>query len=644
MPVYEVKIDGKVYEVKADSMQAASQALASIKGVQENARPGTLRGSFNRGLAETAGMFVDPAAALYNAAATPFGAKPITFPGGRSANSIAAAGAKAGIDTKPAPGVLGRTAENFGAGLPFSMFGGPALQTMGRLGSDMLSSGGAAFGEFLGREATESEVGAGAGSILGGVAPQAVAGATRTLLRGGPERGRDMRARIDRFDQQGIEPSISQSTGSRAWGTIESGLGATVGGTSSARNFGIRQQNQSQNAIINAVRGGSLDKSTAGRMIREGVFGDEGYVALTGARTEANYKRVWSIADGTQPVALDSTKSLLADLPDPESLGDVFVKPAIRRIADIVNSGRPHTLAELDLARKHIGNMLGNPSLTDDISRRDLKRLYAAVSGDMEIALGQQGIDAIAAFKSAQKDFKKHMVYMDGIVNKLSKIDADEKVFQALEGGSAPDTAVLKQAKDVLDEGQWKYFVRTFTNRMGGIQPSQELPELTFSTEKFLTRYNNIRREAPEALDIIYGKGQFRNDIEKVVTTFEDIRRSKVYTNPSQSAGTGITAATIQAIPMVIGGGVIGGLTGVGTLAGSAVSLGAIGSAYGGTMAASNLMHNQKFVRWLARSTEISPAQYGAHIARLKSMGEGAENDFFNELADAITEGLNDGN
>jgi len=646
MPVYEVEIHGKVYEVEADSVQAASQAVQLLSGVRENSRQGTMLGSFNKGLAEFAGMFADPAAATYNAVAKPLGGAPITFPDGRSANAIANAGSRVGIDTKPMPGVMGRTAENMGAGLPFALMGGPVSQVLGRTFGDAVSSFGSATGESVGRNMSESEIGAGVGSVVGGFTPAGLSASAKVALRGGPQRGDEMRDRLTRFNQQGIDPSVSQATGSRAWGTVESGLASTFGGTGTARNFGIRQQDQAQNALIRAVSGGAMDKGTAGRMIREGVFGNEGYVEMARARTQANYQRVWEVADSAAPELGYSTRTMLDDLPDAESLSGIFVRPKIRQIHERMRASGPVEVGELDELRKWVGHELGEPVLNPDISRRDLKRLYGALSDDIQRNLERQGPEALQAFNVAQDDFRKHMVYMEGIVNKLSKIDADEKVFQAIAGGRVPDTAVLSQAKAVLDEGQWNTFVRTFTNRLGAVNPSQELPELTFSTESFLTNFHRMQREAPDALDLLYGRGPLRNDIERIATSFEDLRRARVYTNPSQSAGTGIVAASLQSIPMILGAGVAGAVTssGGGGVAAAASGLAAVGAGYGGTRAMSNLMHNQRFVHWLARATEITPAQYSAHVARLRSMGEGAEQDFFNELADEINERLSNGN
>lgn len=647
MPTYEVEVNGETYEVEANSLQEASQSIELLTGITSRSadQRGNPVSAFNRGLASTASMAVDGGAALQNVVRNAVGARPIKFPGGTSDSSVREALGRGGVDTRAMPGVAGRGIEYAGAGLPFAV-AGPVVGFGQRVLGDAASSILAATGEEIGRRATDSDLGAGVGSLVGGLTPTGFAGGVRATVRGGPASGNEMRTRVNRFDRQGIDPSLSQATGSRALGTIESGLGSTFGGTGAAREFGIRQQDQAQNALINATRGGGMDKSTAGRIIREGVFGEEGYIELARARTDANYKAVWDLADGTQVAQMGKTRDMLASLPAEESLPGLFVTPKMRSIADRVLSGDEVPLADLDETRKWVGHLLGEPVLNPDISRRDLKRLYAALSDDIRTNLATQGPDAVKAFDAAQADFRKHMAYMEGIVNKLSKIDADEKIFEAVAGGRSPDSSVLRQAKSVLNEAEWNTFVRTFTNRLGAIQPSQELPELTFSSESFLTNFNRLRRESPESLDILYGRGQYREDIEQIATTFEDMRRSKVYTNPSQSAGTGIVAASIQSLPMVLASGVVSGaMTSpkVG-LATSAASAAAIGGGYYGTRAMSNMMHNQRFVRWLARSTEITPQQYGAHIARLRAMGEGEENAFFNELADVITEQLGNGN
>jgi hypothetical protein len=665
MQTYEVEINGKIYEVEANSIQEASQTSELMRGVAARAEDqrGNPISALNRGLASTASMAVDAGAALQNAIRSPLGARTIKLPGGTSDSLMREALGRGGVDTRQMPGVLGRGFEYIGAGLPFAG-AGPVVGSGGRILGDAASSMLAAGGEEIGRRVTGSELGAGVGNFIGGLTPTGFAGGVRTAIRGGPDLpgkvdgkwkidgrpggGTETRARYERFDSQGIEPSIAQVTGNRSYGALESGLSSTFGGTSTAREFGIRQQDRGRNALVNATRGGAMDKNTAGRIIREGVFGDEGYVELTRAKNKVNYDRVWDVADGDNVDLAASTRTMLNDLPADDSLAGLFVAPKLRSVAEVVNQSGPIPVSQLDEARKQIGNLLGSPVIPNDVglSRRDLKRIYAALSDDIERNLERQSPAALKAFRYARDEFKKTTAYMEGLVNKLAKIDADEKIFGAIEGGRIPDTEVLRQAKEILNESEWNTFVRTFTNRLGDIQASRELPELTFSSESFLTKFNQIKRDAPDALDILYGRGQYRQDIERIATTFEDMRRSRVYTNPSETAGTGIMAASLQSLPMIVGAGVAGGLAGTGSsgVGSIATGLAAVGAGYVGTGAMANLMHNQKLVRWLARSTEIKPQQYAAHIARLRAMGEGEENAFFNELADTITEQLANGN
>jgi hypothetical protein len=137
-----------------------------------------------------------------------------------------------------------------------------------------------------------------------------------------------------------------------------------------------------------------------------------------------------------------------------------------------------------------------------------------------------------------------------------------------------------------------------------------------FSPRRFLFNWNNLSKEAKEAL--FYG-----TEYEKLVPALDDLTFTleRVARNASDMANPSGTARAVAAMGMF---GVLGGDTVFGK------ALGSDGFEYGfggliGPYAAAKLMTNQDFVKWVSTGVEkavYNPKSFGQHVRRLYQIYE----------------------
>jgi hypothetical protein len=112
-----------------------------------------------------------------------------------------------------------------------------------------------------------------------------------------------------------------------------------------------------------------------------------------------------------------------------------------------------------------------------------------------------------------------------------------------------------------------------------------------FSTQTFLTNWNNLSKEAKAVVFNRFGP-QFARDMDDISKVAANLRAgSKVYANPSGTGGAAAQFGTVGAFVMSI-------------LTGQLQVAGGIAAAAGGANAAARRMTNPNFVRWLAQSTK----------------------------------------
>lgn len=524
-------------------------------------------------------------------------------------------------------------------GTAYSALSKGAAPLLGQLKQAGLMSAGAAVGR---------EVGGPMGEIAGGLAfPLAGPAAVELVRRAG--RGADpagLTRAIDEAARAGTTLSVGQGTGSRFWSGMESTTGR-FGGVGVMHRKGEAQASQlGQKAEETAATlAPKMDDAEAGRRILSRLTGPGGYVERFKSMADRMFNRV----NHTGPVRLSETTAYLdeatAPLAGAEATSAALVNPALKAlysnlVKDVARAqgikltpqqidafiGSPTTrpagvLGDADLPfevvkglRSAIGRKIGSPGLIDDIPKGELKRLYGALSADIEVALASNP-RALAAWQRANNFYRQGVAKIDSTIEPLANAGAPERIMSLLDQQAKRGGTELRRVMTSLKPDERNIVAARFIRDLGMATPANQLaPGATeiFSPAIFIQRYGKLKESGADK--VLFG-GTNRADLGRALDAlYETSKRikkgSQILANPSG------TAAAHYNLYQWFGVGGTGGMASLltGNLAPAAATLGSMTVANG----MARLLTNPKAVRWLARSTSTPPglwAQQGEKLA-----------------------------
>lgn len=545
-----------------------------------------------------------------------------------------------------------------GLGRGLSNAAGPVVSRVGDLlksqpALQVVSAGTGAGAAGATREGGGGDVAQLMAGLSGAILPSVVASGApmgvRGLLRGGEEGRQRVASNIKLFDDAGYgTPTVGQASEARLPRAIESGLSRTPGGAG-------RIVNAAEQGAENL--GGQVDDLASG--LSKGATATKAGAAIEGGirkfadRFKGEQEFLYGKIDQHIPkgsrVDVTNTRtaleSLNADIPGAPNVSELFKNARIKGIQGALKADTETTsgvasnlpawqkqLLEqmpeverttmlnglidgklpyeaLKKLRTLVGNEISNSTIASDVPRSKWKALYGALSQDLRVAASDAGPQATKAFERANKytsaGHTRIETYLDRVIGK----DTAEKIFTAavspseVKEGASTINAVMRSI-----EPKERDMVRAaFLKRLGTATAGrQDAAGEVFSSETFLTNWNKISPEAKMTL-FADAKGTLRDDLEKIAKVAANLREgSKVFSNPSGTQ----QALSSQAMS---GGAFVALLTGHPSVAA------AIGGAALTANAASRLMTNPNFVKWLAKSTQ-SPV--GA-ITSLQGVAQG---------------------
>lgn len=514
-------------------------------------------------------------------------------------------------------------ASGIGAGRALANASAPAARVAGEAlaaAPGMQVASGATGGASA---ATAREEGGGAGAQLaaglaGAIAPSAaraaVHGAVRGVARGGEAARQQMESRLADLDAAGVNPTVGMATGNRRTQALESLLGKSPGGggpmarTTERFNedMGARVSDLADSVSRNA------DATSAGRAIEKGVKNFVGSFRMEQALQYAKLDKL--IPKDTRINASNARaafKELTEGIADAPATSTVLQNPKIKAIAeafekDLEANGGQLPYAAVKSLRSRIGAAIGDGSLVSDAPTRELKRLYGALSDDMQEAAAAAGPEAVKALNRANKYTAAGLSRIEDHLDRLRGTTADKTFNTVLSGG---DPTKIGASIKSLPLAEKRVVQSAVIDRLGKATPGQQdAAGDVFSAVTFLTNWNRLPARS-KAFLFADGTGQMRRDLDQIARAAEYSKEaSKVLAN---SSGTASTAANYVAV----GGVAMGVMTG---------NFGPAAAIIGGAVisnATARLMTNPSFVRWAARSTKLSP---GALPAAFNALSQSA--------------------
>jgi len=545
-------------------------------------------GGVNRGIAGLAGLPMDTVENLVNlgiagvgTAATAAGRPDLApnlisgTPGG--SQSIASGMERVGIPTgNPRPDDPASRMLHTGGVIA----GGSMVPGARPMPTAAAAAGGALAGEKIGPEWT------GVGAMAPAAGVQAAQGAkAATAARVQP--------RIDTFKEAGTFPSVGQATEFNFIQGFENLLSKFPGGQGVFRQFSEKQQRQLGDKAKTGV-----SAEDAGRSIEAGIKGFVG-------RTKAEWNRLDDELAAKVPsdgrFAPAKTVAALDELTKPvagaEQTTAALVNPKVAEIrakltADLEANNGVLPFEAMRSLRSKVGSMLDD-SLVSGVPGGQLKKLYGALTSDLETAATQAG--AGKEFARQNNYYRARMMRLEDTLERVVG-NTPEETFARFMPKDADQANKVRAVMRSLDPEQRQIVQEAVVNRLGRATPGKQSDMGdVFSPETFLTNWNKLSEGAKQQL---FADPAMRKNVDSIAAVTDNLRSgAKVFANPSGSAGA--------AAPY-----------GIGYIAATG-DLGTAATLLGGAYIGAKMLTNRQVVDWLAKAPTVKPEMTHAHLARL---------------------------
>ena len=431
-----------------------------------------------------------------------------------------------------------------------------------------------------------------------------------------------MQQSVDDFARAGSTPTVGQGANNARSRFTEAVLRNAPGGAGVVR----RRLDQQADELGAGVEKAAGRLSTAqgaergGKAVISGITGPSGFMSRFKAESGRLYDDVQKLLPPDTKVPASATQQALAELTTPiqgaANTSGLLMSPKVASIAkafgdDLAANGGTLPYEAVKRLRSQLGEMIGDSALSPDTPTRQLRKLYGAMSDDLnQAAVATGNPKVIQAASRANNYYRAGMQRVDDIERVVDRAGGPEAVYKALFNNSREGGTTLRKVMQSLDGQAQRDLAATTLRRLGRANPSaqDELGEV-FSPETYLTNWSRMAPEAKRALFDRFGPG-FSKDLDAIAASAAKIR------------------ATNQTLPNPSGSAVVAGqTTAFGSVAFSLFSGNpAFAAGVGGTIAGSNIaarvLTNPGFVKWLAQTTKVPPAALPSQLAILASMAK----------------------
>ncbi len=381
-----------------------------------------------------------------------------------------------------------------------------------------------------------------------------------------------------------------------------------------------------QNARLGSIEGGLIDDT-------QGV---QALLTQPGMQEQADAYRGYLQAQA-RSVEMENArrKSLGMTVMEPVPTADQIEQNVMATLGNMTDNRLPYEA--LQKLRSLVGREIDNANFGSDVPRSMWRPVYAALSRDMEEAVKATGNPKAAeALTNANQYHSRYVDQLENIDSIIGKRDGEGAYLAAVSGAKDGPTRI-RSIMQALPEAQKKIVSSAFIRRMGRAVGSQQTDENdVFSMNTFLTNYANTSPEARKVLFGSYGP-EFERNMETIAKATSRIREgSKVFANPSGTAGR-------EAL--------IGQIATTGAGAGTALAMGNAGAAFvtlatslGSSVFANGLakvMTSPKYVNWLARTSEKPTGEFLSQLQVLRGIAERSRDPETAQLADEMERQFN---
>ena len=189
--------------------------------------------------------------------------------------------------------------------------------------------------------------------------------------------------------------------------------------------------------------------------------------------------------------------------------------------------------------RSIIGEIVGQPGLAEDTSTKSLRKLYGALSSDMEKTATAQGPKALQAWRRANQYWRGRAARIEGTLSTILGKDLNkggQPAFEGLErlanlqGGDAIKLSRLMRS---LPKDEANTVRASLIQRMGQARKgAQDAEGEVFSPAEFVTRWNGMSKDAKSSL---FHEPELRSALNDLVTVAAGMKAAAKYANTSKT-------------------------------------------------------------------------------------------------------------
>ena len=437
------------------------------------------------------------------------------------------------------------------------------------------------------------------------------------------------------FRETGVDPTLGAVTQSRPAQIAENLLTENLASSKFMQNARERSLEQTAAAAADVARRfGAAETPAQGG--RAAIRGGKAFVDRFNTRVEGLYKSLGQVMPKDQefrvPKVADALTGVINRFDNPE-LGRQFVNPTLQRWQDVIDNAKGVlTWNDIQQFRTEVGQMIRKPVAIgqETVSRKELKRVYAALSKDMFNAAKSVSKEAGRRARRANDFTRGGFTRIGDSLDEILKPGANEvAVFEGLlrtanERGVKASVKKLQRIKRSLTKDEWGEVASSVVHHLGkppaGARQGGGASD--FSAFTFARNFSKLDDGAKDVLFNQAGQAELRKALDRLVQVTEAQRGVERLSNPS---GTGRLVS----------------LAGFGTLAladiTSAILLGM------GSAGAAALITNPKFVNWVVNAPKMATvsgaaAKRGARAVQRGAMALADEARFNRQLARHIAE------
>lgn len=283
---------------------------------------------------------------------------------------------------------------------------------------------------------------------------------------------------------------------------------------------------------------GSGSIPSAGAAAREGLTQ---YISKTlSERMDKLYGKVDELVNPTVATPLDATKRLALEIEGRRDIATMAPSAAVAKIKEAIDRPEGLTYAGVKELRSSIGELMKGGLLPADISGRELKQIYGALTEDLKTVVANAGGEQAArAFERANTYARLAADRRENLARILNA-KSDEAIFDRLAATAGSSTRadldLLTQARKAVDPEAWNEIASGVISKLGRDKDGN------FSPDRFVSGYNSLSDAGKGILFRSTGRRDLAEALDDIAAVSSRFKLLNQYGNPS---GTGQTVSGV---------------------------------------------------------------------------------------------------